>query len=64
VRATFATAEDWWQPFTLGVGPAGDYVKRLDGETRDALRARCAELLAAEPIEVAASAWAVRARVA
>ena len=25
--------DDWWQPFTLGVGPAGHYAAALDAET-------------------------------
>ena len=61
VRVTYPTFEDWWQPYTLGVGPAGDHVARLDDARRDALRARCAALLPPPPIEVVATAWAVRA---
>ena len=26
------TFEEWWEPFTLGVGPAGVYVAGLDPE--------------------------------
>ena len=64
VRVRFADFAQWWEPFTLGVGPAGDYVARLDEVRRDGLRARCAELLpAAGPIDIAASAWTVTARV-
>ncbi|MEP7092364.1 MAG: methyltransferase domain-containing protein, partial [Nocardioidaceae bacterium] len=45
VRRHFASVDDWWQPFTLGVGPAGALVARLDDEGRAALRSRCIELL-------------------
>lgn len=62
VAVRFATFADWWEPFTLGVGPAGAYVSRLDQTQRDALRTRCAQVLPAAPFEVAASAWCVRAR--
>ena len=62
VRVGFATFEDWWEPYTLGVGPAGDQVARLTAVRREALRVRCAELLPAPPFELRASAWAVRAR--
>ena len=58
----FATVDDWWEPFTLGVGPAGAYVSRLDEAGRDLLRARCAQLLPPAPFEIAASAWCVLAR--
>jgi hypothetical protein len=59
VRVGFASVDQWWEPFTLGVGPAGDYVARLDEPRRTALRERCAELLPpGTPIEITASAWA------
>ena len=62
VAASFPTFDDWWEPFTLGVGPAGAYVAGLDEAAREALRDRCAQLLPPAPFEVAASAWTVRAR--
>ena len=61
VTVGFATFEDWWEPFTLGVGPAGGYVARLDEPRRAVLRERCAERLPPAPFEVSASAWCVRA---
>lgn len=33
--------EDWWEPFTLGVGPAGAHVGGLDTQRRSQLRERC-----------------------
>jgi SAM-dependent methyltransferase len=62
VNVRFATFADWWEPYTLGVGPAGAYVTQLDEQARDVLRTRCAQLLTPAPFEVAASAWCVRAR--
>ena len=62
VHVGFPTFEDWWEPYTLGVGPAGVYVAGLDDEGRAALRARCEELLPAAPFELAASAWCVVGR--
>ena len=50
-------------PYTLGVGPAGDYVARLDPPAREALEARCRERLPDGPFEIHASAWAARAHV-
>jgi SAM-dependent methyltransferase len=61
VGTHFATFSDWWEPFTLGVGPAGAYVTSLDDARREALRARCEQQLPAAPFELAASAWCVRA---
>lgn len=62
VRRRFARFADWWEPYTLGVGPGGAYVARLDQAGRDALQGRCAQLLPSEPFEVSAMAWCVRAR--
>jgi SAM-dependent methyltransferase len=62
VTVPFDTFADWWEPYTLGVGPAGAYVARLDTERQAALRARCEELLPPGPFEVPASAWSVVAR--
>jgi SAM-dependent methyltransferase len=62
VTVRFATFADWWEPFTLGVGPAGAYVSQLAEARRAALRTRCALLLPAAPFQLAASAWCVRAR--
>jgi hypothetical protein len=54
------TFEDWWEPFQLGVGPAGAYVGALAEGERAALRARCMEILVGEPFSVTAAAWAAR----
>jgi SAM-dependent methyltransferase len=56
------TFEDWWEPFTEGVGPAGSHVASLDQGGRDALRERCRALLPPAPFRVEAMAWAARAR--
>ena len=54
-----AFADDWWQPFTLGAGPAGDHVAGLDDAGRAALRERCRELLPPAPRTLTATAWTV-----
>ena len=59
VRVGHATFGEWWQPFTLGVGPAGEYVASLTGPRRGQLRERCQELLGDGPVDVSATAWAV-----
>ena len=55
------TFEDWWEPYALGVGPAGDYVNGLDEAARSRLRDLCRERLPEAPFEVRACAWAARA---
>jgi len=63
VRVTYATFDEWWWPFTLGVGPAGAYLSKHDDAEGERLRARCAELQPSAPFEVSGTAWSVLARV-
>lgn len=62
VRADHPTFDDWWVPFTYGVGPSGNYVASLDDAHREALRAHCEEILPDPPFFTEASAWTVVAR--
>lgn len=57
------TFEEWWEPFILGVGPAGHYAAGLDARRQAQLRERCRELLPAAPFVVTARAWAARGLV-
>jgi SAM-dependent methyltransferase len=63
VDVEHASFEEWWEPFTLGVGPAGDHVAGLDAGRQAELRERCRELLPAAPFVVTARAWAARGLV-
>ena len=60
VSVEHPTFEDWWEPFTLGVGPAGGYVAGLDLERRTELRDRCRQKLATAPFVLTSRAWAAR----
>jgi SAM-dependent methyltransferase len=62
VRAEYDSFEDWWEPFTQGVGPAGAYVTSLAGEPRARLRERLIELAGEPPVEISATAWTVTCR--
>ena len=53
----YRTFAEWWEPFTLGVGPAGDYVSSLAAAEVGRLRDRCRELLAEPPFVIEARAW-------
>lgn len=64
VTREYGTFEDWWEPYTLGVGPAGGYIARLDPETRERVREACRALLPPPPFTIEAYAWAARARTA
>jgi SAM-dependent methyltransferase len=52
--------EEWWEPFALGVGPAGRYVAGLDDARRAQLGERCRSMLPAAPFVLTARAWAAR----
>ena len=62
VHVEHASFEEWWEPFTFGVGPAGSYVRGLAADERDALRERCRSMLPSPPFALTARAWAVRSR--
>jgi SAM-dependent methyltransferase len=60
VSLKHSSFEEWWQPFTGGVGPAGSHVASLGAERQASLRERCRSLLPAAPFVVTAKAWAAR----
>lgn len=62
VERVYPGFDDFWEPFTLGVGPGGSYCASLDEPQRDALRAECFRLLEspAGPLRMTARAWFVR----
>jgi SAM-dependent methyltransferase len=60
VTLEHSSFEDWWEPFTLGVGPAGDYAGGLGAERQAQLREACRELLPDAPFELTARAWVAR----
>jgi len=64
VRVEYASFDDWWQPFTLGVGPAGAYVAGLDAVQREELKECCRQLAPAAPFTLEAIAWAARGHLA
>lgn len=56
----YASFDEWWEPYTFGVGPAGAYVRKLGEEEQSELRERCRQLLPQAPFTVEAFAWAAR----
>jgi ubiquinone/menaquinone biosynthesis C-methylase UbiE len=65
VEARYDDFEDFWEPFTLGVGPGGQYCASLEPHARDALRDECRRRLGdpSGPFTLDARAWAVKGRV-
>ncbi len=62
VRVGYAGFAEWWEPFTLGIGPAGAYVAGLDAQRTHELAARCASMLPSHSFEIEAAAWTVLGR--
>jgi SAM-dependent methyltransferase len=62
VSVEHPTFEDWWEPFTLGVGPAGVYAAGLDPERQAALREECRAKLPSAPFVATVRAWSARGR--
>jgi len=64
IRMRFKSVADYWEPFRLGQGPAGSYVRRLDRDKLQALRKEVKRRLSlpAEdtPLVLPARAWSVR----
>ena len=60
VAVEHPTFEDWWEPFTLGVGPAGKYAGSLDQERQSQLRDLAREQFPPAPFLLTAHAWATR----
>lgn len=63
VEVEHQSFDEWWQPYMLGVGPAGSFVARLDPARQARLRELCRERLPAAPFVVSARAWAARGLV-
>ncbi|GAA1802856.1 class I SAM-dependent methyltransferase [Luedemannella flava] len=63
ISVDFASFEQWWEPFTLGVGPAGAYLAAQPDDRRDTIRDACARLLPAGSFTLSAGAWAARGQV-
>jgi SAM-dependent methyltransferase len=62
VETTYADFDDFWEPFTLGIGPAGSYCTSLEPSRQTALRDQLFVRLGSpeEPFTLSARAWAVR----
>ena len=63
VEVEYQTFEEWWEPYTYGVGPTGAYCAGLSEERQQRLREACREALPSPPFVVTSSAWAARGTV-
>jgi ubiquinone/menaquinone biosynthesis C-methylase UbiE len=62
IEREHADFEEWWEPYTGGVGPAGTYLRTLDPVRQAALRERCRQLLPGGRFTILSRAWAARGR--
>ncbi len=64
ITMKFESLADYWEPFLLGQGPAGAYLRKVGSAQRVALRAEVKRRLALRsenaPFSLPARAWAVR----
>ena len=60
VAVDYTGFDEWWEPYTLGVSPAGRQLQALSAEQRSLVRERCVESMPAGPFTVTATAWAAR----
>jgi ubiquinone/menaquinone biosynthesis C-methylase UbiE len=63
VEVAFSGFDEWWEPYTLGVGPAGQELARLSPADQDRVQHAARSLVPDAPFRIAATAWAARARV-
>lgn len=58
--ADYAGFEDFWEPFTFAVGPAGEYLASLPAERQERLRQACRAALPEGSFSLTARAWYAR----
>lgn len=59
VTVHYESFDQWWTPYTLGVGPAGEFLKGLAPAEVEAVRDECLARLSSGPFDISASAWCV-----
>ena len=62
-RAHYTDFDDFWEPFTLAVGPAGEQVRSLNDEQVAHVRDSCRTELPDGPFTLEARAWYARGSV-
>jgi SAM-dependent methyltransferase len=60
IEQTFASFDDYWEPFLCGQGPAGAYTVSLPESSRQALQDRLRRRLGGDGFTLSSRAWAVR----
>ena len=63
-RVDYADFDDFWEPFTYAVGPAGNHLASLSADDRDRVREHCRAALPDGPFSLTARAWYARGTAA
>ena len=58
--AAYAGFDDFWEPFTFALGPAGQYLMSLSTAQRARVREACRAELPDGPFSLEARAWCAR----
>ena len=56
-HADYVGFDDFWEPFTFAVGPAGQYLRSLPEDRRADIREECRTVLPGGPFTLEARAW-------
>ncbi|MBU4464239.1 MAG: methyltransferase domain-containing protein, partial [Actinobacteria bacterium] len=64
VRVVHPSFDEWWEPYTRGVGPAGAYVAALAPAQRVSLETAMRAAIPEAPFVVNGAAWTARGTVA
>jgi ubiquinone/menaquinone biosynthesis C-methylase UbiE len=59
-HADYTGFDDFWEPFTFAVGPAGQYLAAQAPEMQERLREACRDALPEGPFSLTARAWYAR----
>jgi ubiquinone/menaquinone biosynthesis C-methylase UbiE len=62
-RAEYTGFDDFWEPFTFAVGPAGHHLRSMSDEQQAAVREACRAALPDGPFSLDARAWYARGTV-
>jgi SAM-dependent methyltransferase len=62
-RADYRGFDDFWEPFTFAIGPAGQYLDSLPAEQQLRVREECRAALPDGPFSLTARAWYARGTV-
>jgi SAM-dependent methyltransferase len=60
VAFTWSSFDAWWEPYTYGIGPAGQHVTGLDETAREELREATRAELGPPPFTITATVWVAR----